>query len=149
MDFRRFLLSALLTGAVVLAAVRSAAALGGNYAISNSTETGNATFYDTITGYPPTPMQNVPVANATVEADGANFSFSLTASGTLPVINTQKAQPITGIILGNDTVLVTGPRGSVGNGTIDASGNMTLVCNYLIPGGRVTYHYVFLLVPSP
>jgi hypothetical protein len=135
MDFRRyspFLLSTLLSGALMLACVEAkAGGFEGNYTL------GHATFYDTINTFPPSVTQSIPVANATVFADD---TFILNASGV------NATMPITGTVSEEGNLTVTGPlKTTTGAGNITGS-NFTLSCSYLVPQSRVTYHYLFKLV---
>jgi len=130
--FSPFLLSTLFSGVLMLASVGAmAAGFAGNYTL------GNATFFDTINTFPPSVTQSIPVANATVFANG---TFTLMASG----INA--TTPVTGIVDSGGNLTVTGPKNNaLGAGNITGS-NFTLSCSYLVPQSRVTYHYLFNLV---
>ena len=132
--FSPFLLSTLLSGALMLASVGAlAAGFAGNYTL------GKATFFDTINTFPPSVTQSIPVANATVFA---NNTFTLMASGV------NATMPITGIVDDEGNLTVTGPKNNaLGSGNITGS-NFTLNCSYLVPQSRVTYHYLFKLVGS-
>jgi hypothetical protein len=137
--FPPFLLSGLLAASLLLAAV---SALAADYGISGNPAGGNATVYTTITSFPQSATQFIPIANATVT--GGNFTVVATGTMWSNTTNTN----ITGTVDGGGNLIVTGPRGSTGNGTVTA-GAFNLTCAYLVPSARITYHYVFSLAPTP
>jgi hypothetical protein len=132
--FLPFFMSALFTGALLLAAAQAIAVVtaGSNYTL------GTANISNTIPNFNPTPQQPIPVAYAVITANATGFV--LNASGV------NATHPITGNIDSNGNITVTGPKGVTGEGNVTST-NFTMNCSFpLGSGSQVTYHYIFNLV---